>query len=73
MAFAVVPILIILGFVGWPGWFVWAFMAGLWGFGHPPVTDPERSLGAGRILVGWLAFIIFIITFAPIPFSFHSR
>jgi membrane-associated protease RseP (regulator of RpoE activity) len=73
IAFAVVPLLIMLGFVGWPGWFVWAFMAGLWGFGHPPVADPERSLGTGRIVVGWLALIVFIVTFAPIPFSFHSR
>lgn len=73
MAFAVVPLLLVLGFVGWPGWFVWAFMSGLWGFGHPPVADPGRSLGTGRILVGWLALMVFVVTFAPVPFSFHSR
>ncbi len=73
IAFAVVPVLLMLGFVGWPGWFVWAFMAGLWGFGHPPVADPERSLGTGRIVVGCLALIVFIVTFSPIPFSFQSR
>jgi membrane-associated protease RseP (regulator of RpoE activity) len=71
MAFAIVPVLIVLGFVGWPGWFVWAFMAGLWGLGHPPVRNPELPLGAGRILVGWFALIVFAVTFAPIPFSFH--
>jgi membrane-associated protease RseP (regulator of RpoE activity) len=71
MAFAIVPVLIVLGFVGWPGWFVWAFMAGLWGLGHPPVRNPELALGAGRILVGWFALIVFAVTFAPIPFSFH--
>ncbi|HEX5549419.1 MAG TPA: site-2 protease family protein, partial [Nitrospira sp.] len=27
LAFAVLPLLIVLGFVVWPGWFVWAFMA----------------------------------------------
>lgn len=73
MAVAVVPVLLILGFVGWPGWFVWAFMSGLWGFAHPPVSDPEQSLGKSRVLVGWLAFIIFVVTFAPVPFSFQSR
>lgn len=71
MAFAIVPVLIVLGFVGWPGWFVWAFMAGLWGLGHPPVRNPQLPLGTGRILVGWFAFIVFVVTFAPVPFSFH--
>lgn len=71
MAFAIVPVLIMLGFVGWPGWFVWAFMAGLWGLGHPPVRNPELPLGTGRILVGWFALVVFVVTFAPIPFSFH--
>ncbi len=72
MAFAVVPILIVLGFVGWPGWFIWAFMAGIWGLGHPPVMDPQVPLGRGRTIVGWIAFAVFVLTFAPVPFSFHS-
>jgi membrane-associated protease RseP (regulator of RpoE activity) len=71
MAFAVLPLLIMLGAVGWPGWFVWAFMAGVWGLGHPPVVDPHIPLGRGRVLVGWIAFSVFVLTFAPIPFSFH--
>lgn len=71
MAFAVVPVLIVLGFVGWPGWFIWAFMAGLWGIGHPPVMDPLTPLGKARKIVGWTALAIFILTFAPVPFSFH--
>jgi membrane-associated protease RseP (regulator of RpoE activity) len=71
MAFAIVPVLIVLGFVGWPGWFVWAFMAGLFGLGHPPVRNPQLPLGIARILVGWFALIVFVVTFAPVPFSFH--
>jgi membrane-associated protease RseP (regulator of RpoE activity) len=71
LAFAVLPLLLMLGFVGWPGWFVWAFMAGMWGLAHPPVLDPQAPLGRGRILVGWIAFAVFVLTFAPIPFSFH--
>jgi len=71
MAFAIVPVLIVLGFVGWPGWFVWAFMAGLWGLGHPPIQNPNLPLGTARIIVGWLALAVFVLTFAPIPFSFH--
>lgn len=71
MAFAVVPILIILGFVGWPGWFLWAGMAGIWGLAHPPVLDPEATLGRTRVLIGWAALAIFVLTFAPVPFSVH--
>jgi membrane-associated protease RseP (regulator of RpoE activity) len=71
LAFAVLPLLIVLGFVGWPGWFVWAFMAGIWGLGHPPVVDQHVPLGRGRMLVGWIALAVFVLTFAPVPFSFH--
>ena len=71
LAFAILPLLIVLGFVGWPGWFVWAFMAGIWGLGHPPVVDPRVPLGRGRVLVGWIALAVFVLTFAPVPFSFH--
>ncbi len=71
MALAFLPILLVLGFVGWSGWFLWAFMAGLWGIGHPPVMDPHVPLGRNRMIVGWIALVVFIITFAPVPFSFH--
>jgi membrane-associated protease RseP (regulator of RpoE activity) len=71
MAFVMVPVLIVLGFVGWPGWWLWAFMAGLWGFGHPPVRDFDVPLGGKRVIVGWIALAVFVLTFAPVPFSFH--
>jgi membrane-associated protease RseP (regulator of RpoE activity) len=72
MAFIFVPILIILGFVGWPGWFLWAVMAGLWGLGHPPVMDPYVPLGRTRTIIGWIALVVFVSTFVPVPFSVHS-
>lgn len=71
MALAFLPILLILGFYGWSGWFLWAFMAGLWGIGHPPVMDPQVPLGRNRTIVGWIAFAVLVVTFAPVPFSFH--
>ncbi len=71
MAFAVIPLLIMLGFIGWPGWFIWAFMAGVFGLEHPPVVDPQVPLGRSRVAVGWIAFAVFVLTFAPVPFSFH--
>jgi membrane-associated protease RseP (regulator of RpoE activity) len=71
LALAFLPILLVLGFVGWPGWFLWAFMAGLWGLGHPPVMDPDVPLGRSRTIVGWIGLAVFVVTFAPVPFSFH--
>jgi len=71
IALAVVPILLFLGFVGWPGWFLWAGLAGILGLAHPPVLDPETVLGRTRVLIGWAALVIFLLTFAPIPFSIH--
>lgn len=71
IAMAVIPILLVLGFVGWPGWFLWAGMAGVLGLTHPPVRDPETILGRTRVLIGWSALAIFVLTFAPIPFSIH--
>jgi hypothetical protein len=69
VALTALPILMVLGFMGWPGWFLWAGMAGVLGLAHPPVQDPETVLGRTRVWVGWGAVIIFILTFAPIPFS----
>jgi membrane-associated protease RseP (regulator of RpoE activity) len=71
VALAMLPILLVLGFVGWPGWFLWAGMAGIWGLAHPPVQDPETTLGPARIWIGRAALLIFLLTFAPIPFSVH--
>ncbi len=69
LAYVTVPILIYLGLTGWPGWIVWVGMAGIVGLAHPPVTDPGVGLGKSRQWVAWGALIIFIITFAPVPFS----
>jgi membrane-associated protease RseP (regulator of RpoE activity) len=71
IAIVAVPILIVLGFQGWPGWFLWVGMAGLLGLSHPPVLDPSDELGMTRTVVGWVALAIFILTFAPVPFSVH--
>ncbi|MEC4681197.1 MAG: site-2 protease family protein, partial [Nitrospirota bacterium] len=69
LAYVTVPILIYLGFTGWPGWFVWVGMAGMMGLAHPPISDLNIELGKGRRWVAWGALLIFIITFAPVPFS----
>jgi membrane-associated protease RseP (regulator of RpoE activity) len=69
LAYITVPILLYLGFIGWPGWILWVGMASIVGLAHPPVADPHIGLGKGRRWVAWGALIIFLITFAPVPFS----
>ena len=69
MALGILPVLFVLGFFGWPGWFLWAGLAGFIGLGHPPVMDPQAVLGRTRVAVGWFALVIFVLTFAPVPFS----
>ncbi|MDR4494260.1 MAG: site-2 protease family protein [Nitrospirales bacterium] len=69
LAIAIIPILLYLGFTGWPGWILWVGLAGMVGIAHPPVSDPYTLLGKKRRWVAWAALVIFIVTFAPVPFS----
>ncbi|MBL8070633.1 MAG: site-2 protease family protein [Nitrospira sp.] len=68
VAVALVPILMVFGWLGWKGWFVWVGLAGMMGLAHPPVRNPHRELGGVRVLVGWLALVIFVLTFSWEPF-----
>jgi membrane-associated protease RseP (regulator of RpoE activity) len=58
--------LIGLGFL-WPGWWMWSLIVTLLGPRHPPVLDEDRSLDSRRRVTGWLAFAIFVLSFAPVP------
>lgn len=53
---------------GTVGWLLWAaILIFVIKLDHPPVTD-MTELDSGRVLLGWIVFAIFILTFAPIPF-----
>ncbi len=55
------------GWVGYQGWLLFAVLLGRFlGVDHPPVVD-NRPLGIGRQIVGWIALIIFVISFSPEP------
>lgn len=64
-----IPILIVLGIMYWPTWIIWAFLMVLLGYRHPPVVYPQIQIDRKRRLLGWVSFIIFILTFTPMPFS----
>ena len=70
LALTMIPILLYLGFTGWHGWFVWVGLASMIGIAHPPVIDPFTTLGYIRRWIAWGTLIIFVITFAPVPFVF---
>lgn len=55
-------------FVGFHGWLFFAFIISRFiGIEHPAV-EVEEPLGPGRKILGWIALIIFILTFSPAPF-----
>jgi membrane-associated protease RseP (regulator of RpoE activity) len=56
----------------WPGWWLWAVVALAVGRGrlsHPEVLAPAIPLDKRRMILGWVAIAIFVITFAPMPIA----
>lgn len=52
---------------GYSGWLLFAFLIGRFvGIQHPP-SEIEEELSPMRKVLGWIALIIFIITFTPNP------
>ncbi|PID58605.1 hypothetical protein CSB45_03410 [candidate division KSB3 bacterium] len=59
-----------IGRFGWPGWLLWfAILRFLIGTAHPPTCDEHQALDPRRKIIGWIAVIIFILTFTPAPFG----
>lgn len=56
------------GWVGYSGWLVFSLILGRFiGIYHPRVVE-NRPLSSGRKVLGWIALIIFILSFSPKPF-----
>lgn len=60
-------IFIFLGIFFWIGWFIWVFIILLLGLKHPRVVDEGIPLSPRRKLLGFVVFIIFILSFIPDP------
>ena len=55
----------------WRGWLFWGFIVLLLSRGrfvHPPVLDVYRPLPPSRRWLAWASLVLFLLTFAPIPF-----
>ncbi len=61
-------ILLGLGFL-WPGYWFWAFLTLFLGLDHPPPLNNVTRLDGRRRTVAWISFLLFIITFVPVPFK----
>ena len=60
----------LLGSFGWPGWLLWyVILRFLIGTAHPPTRDEHLPLDRRRKIIGWVAVVIFILTFTPAPFN----
>lgn len=56
--------------IGWEGWLVWSLILYfIIKLKHPPVPDPV-PLGKGRMIIGYISIVIFIISFSPSPLQF---
>ena len=67
VATAATAALIPLGLFWWPGWFVWVALVLLIKVGHPPTMNDQLPLDTKRKVIGWLAMLIFILSFTPVP------
>jgi membrane-associated protease RseP (regulator of RpoE activity) len=55
------------GVEGYSGWLLWVFVIGRFvGIDHPP-CEIEEPLNGTRVVLGWLALIIFVLCFSPAP------
>lgn len=61
-------VLALLGFF-WPGWLIWAAAMLVLGIKHPPVLYWHEPLGRSRLTIAAASFVVFVITFVPVPFK----
>ncbi|HEX9750821.1 MAG TPA: site-2 protease family protein [candidate division Zixibacteria bacterium] len=69
IALATIAGLLIAAF-WWPWWIVWAGIGFFLRPHHPPTIVDELPVGRSRFVLGCISFVVFIICFTPIPFSF---
>lgn len=70
IAYVLLPLLFVLGIVAWQGWLVWCVLLFfVMGIKHPPTLDEYQPLDNRRKWIGWIALILFALTFTPAPFQ----
>jgi len=59
--------LLVVAILYWPGWLLWCVITVVMGLHHPPVQDEDRRLDPVRRALAWSAFLIFVLSFMPVP------
>jgi membrane-associated protease RseP (regulator of RpoE activity) len=68
IALALFALMGIVVFPFFPGWFPFILLLIWFGYRHPPTADHFTPLDSKRRMLAYLAFVIFILSFTPIPF-----
>ena len=71
VSFAAIALLVVAGLFTWPGWIVWAVLVTIIGTRHPPVVDEAVPLDGRRRAAAAASFIVFVLTFTPVPFYIY--
>jgi membrane-associated protease RseP (regulator of RpoE activity) len=54
----------------WPWWLMWVAIGLFMRPEHPPTLHDTTPVGRGRVILGVLALLIFVLCFTPVPFRF---
>ena len=58
---------------GYSGWMVFVFLLGRFiGIQHPP-SEIEEPLDTKRVILGWIALLIFVVSFSPAPIEIGAN
>ncbi len=63
-------VLCLAAFYSWRTWLIWAVLLLFLGMWHPVIYDTS-PLGTRRILLAFFALAMFLLSFSPIPVTFH--
>ena len=61
--------LALLGYF-WPGWLLWCVIVLVIGLRHPPVHDEGIPLDPKRRALAWVALLLFVLSFMPVPIQY---
>jgi membrane-associated protease RseP (regulator of RpoE activity) len=60
-------LLLLMGNPAWTTWLIWAVLGLFLGPRHPPPLNDASPLDRRRVLLGILVFVVFVLTFVPVP------
>lgn len=63
-------VLCLAAFYSWRTWLIWAVLLLFLGMWHPVIYD-RSPLGARRIALSVVALVLFLLSFSPVPVTFH--